>query len=60
MSDNAKSWYTSRTVLSGISAIAVALYTGLESGLDARSIALGAFGALVIYLRSITSKKLKK
>ena len=60
MGNKTKPWYTSRTVLAGVSAVAFALYAYLESGLDLRSAALGAFGVLVVYLRAVTDKRLTK
>jgi len=50
-----KKWYNSKTIQAGVIAILIAAGTAITSGLSPRDVVLAVVGALVIYLRTITT-----
>lgn len=57
---NYKKWYDSKTVLTGMIAIATAAITWLETGGTWETLAIGVLGALVVMLRTITDTPISK
>jgi hypothetical protein len=46
----------SRTFWCGVAAIGKAVFDAIQSGLDYKAVTLAGFGALMIYLRTVTDK----
>ena len=57
---NAKKWYLSRSLWLGVIAIATAIITSVEAGASWEKIALAAFGASAVLLRTQTELPLGK
>ena len=55
-----KKWYQSKTILLGIAAVALAISQSLSDNFDYKTAIIAAFGAVSIYVRTLTNKGVTK
>jgi hypothetical protein len=55
-----KKWYESKLVLTGLSAIALAVMTWVQTGGTKETLAIGVLGAIVTVLRTVTNTAITK
>lgn len=55
-----KKWYDSKTIAVGVTAIAVAVMTWVETGGTWETLLVGVLGAVITYLRTVTNTAVTK
>ena len=55
-----KKWYQSKTVITGVIAVGIAVLEALESGGDYKTAAFAGLGVIMVILRAVTTEGLEK